>query len=804
MGIAVGIDLGTSNTVVACVRDGRAVTLPDENGHRLIPSIVSFHPNGSVIVGDSAKERRLIDPSNTIYSVKRLIGRSWASDEVQQARGRFPFELREGAKNSTLVVARGETYALPEMSAFVLRRAKAIAEQALGETVDRAVITVPANFNDLQRASTKVAGKLAGLDVLRILNEPTAAALAYGQTTAQNERLAVYDLGGGTFDITLLDLSGNVFEVLATAGDTALGGDDIDLIIADIIADQVVRSHRFDPRVDVTEFARLRIYAETLKQRLSSENEATIDIADLGSGEGGRPLTIQFTMTREELEREIDGMIERTLDVCRFAIETVNLHVSKLDRVIMVGGPTRMPLVQRRVQDFFGKPPALKVNPDEVVALGAAIQAHVLDRGRRPKGATRAPQGPITVDSSDDLLPRISAQGGAKVALPLPPTASAPPAPPPFRTQTLGQARPPPAPPPIPRSDDTPTAVPMVPQRIVALGGIFPPGLAQQGGPPPVPQGPPPLPEPSPKSEQRSLPDHQFELPLPGSPAPVEISLPRGAPQLTFDTDTDRHRVKPFAQYAPPPRETAAPPPAAAAPLADPMQQQVPTVVRTVSPAEAFAPALPPIPPPIAQPLSPARAFGAGPSDPPLARPLTPVEAFVAGQSGPPLARPLTPVEAFVAAPVASASAQAGAPRMAAPLLIDVTPLSLRVETVGGYCDLLIGANTAVPCDRTRTFLTAADGQTTVIVRVAQGESNRFPENTFLGELELTGLTPAPRGDTQIAVTFEIDADGILNVKARDVKSGRQTQARLQLLGAQTDPADLQEMMERQAQHAVM
>src|SRR5580704_13874113 len=393
MGVAVGIDLGTSNTVVAAVRDGRAVTLADDEGRRLIPSIVSFHPNGSVIVGENAKERRLIDPANTIYSVKRLIGRSWASDEVQQARGRFPFELREGAKNSTLVVARGETYALPEMSAFVLRRAKAIAEKALGETVDRAVVTVPANFNDLQRASTKVAGKLAGLEVLRILNEPTAAALAYGQTSTQNERLAVYDLGGGTFDITLLDLSGNVFEVLATAGDTALGGDDFDLVIADLMADQIVRNHRFDPRVDVTEFARLRIYAERLKQQLSSESEATIAIEDVGMGEGGKPITITFKMTREELERETEGMIERTLDVCRFAIETVNLKVANMDRVIMVGGPTRMPLIQRRVQDFFGQPPALKVNPDEVVALGAAIQAHVLDRGRKQGARAAVPVG---------------------------------------------------------------------------------------------------------------------------------------------------------------------------------------------------------------------------------------------------------------------------------------------------------------------------------------------------------------------------------------------------------------------------
>jgi molecular chaperone DnaK len=718
MGLAVGIDLGTSNTVVACVRDDRAVTLADEQGRRLIPSIVSFHPNGNVLVGDSAKERRLIDPTNTIYSVKRLIGRSWGSDEVQQARGRFPFELREGAKNSTLVVARGETYALPEMSAFVLRRAKAIAEHALGETVDRAVVTVPANFNDLQRASTKVAGKLAGLDILRILNEPTAAALAYGQTTNQNERLAVYDLGGGTFDITLLDLSGNVFEVLATAGDTALGGDDIDLVIADIMADQIVRTYRFDPRTDVTELARLRIYAEQLKQKLSSEAEASVEIKDVGLGEGGKPITINFKMTREELERETEGMVDRTLDVCRFAIETVNLNVSNIDRVIMVGGPTRMPLIQRRVQDFFGKPPALKVNPDEVVALGAAIQAHVLDRGRKTKGAARPPPVAVPDTSGDMAIPRISAQATK------PPPAKGP-------APTPAQARPrlgslpedeaktnkvpaPAAAPPAPAA--------VVPQRIVALGGGILPAKT------PVP--PPPAASPL---------DDVLDLPKPGPP-PLpelpEISLPRGSPQLTFDKPSGPPRVEPFAQFFVPKGSV---PPAAA--------------------------------PPPSQKLD----------------------------------RPLTAAEAFAAAPaVAPVVAPPPAPRMAAPLLIDVTPLSLRVETVAGYCDVLIAANTAVPCDRTRTFLTAADGQTTVIIRVAQGESNRFSENTYLGELELTGLTPAPRGETQIAVTFEIDADGILNVKAKDVKSNRQTQARLQLLGAQTDPKDVEDMMKRQAQHAVI
>src|SRR4051812_26112209 len=257
MSVAIGIDLGTTNTVVAAVVDGVAVTLEDEQSRRLLPSVVSFHPSGTVLVGEAARERRLIDPENTIFSIKPLLGRPFDSDEVKSAKLRFPFQLKEGQKNSTTVVARDVAYALPEISAFVLRRAKAIAEARLGQQVDRAVITVPANFNDLQRAATKIAGKLAGLEVMRILNEPTAAALAYGQSIAKAEKIGVYDLGGGTFDVTLLDLTGNVFEVLATAGDTALGGDDIDRLLAEHMALDVIKKFNIDPRTDPVAFARL-------------------------------------------------------------------------------------------------------------------------------------------------------------------------------------------------------------------------------------------------------------------------------------------------------------------------------------------------------------------------------------------------------------------------------------------------------------------------------------------------------------------------------------------------------------------
>src|SRR5580700_10507059 len=250
----VGIDLGTTNSVVACMRDGRVHVLADEHGERLLPSVVSFHPNGEVLVGQAAKARRLVDPQNTIASIKRLIGRPWDSEEIRLARSRFAFELREGPGQGSLVVARGEAYTLPEVSAFVLKRIRQIAEAALGEVVDTAVITVPAYFNELQRASTKVAGRVAGLDVLRILNEPTAAALAYGFGSERTERVVVYDFGGGTFDCSILDLTGTLYEVLATAGDTFLGGDDIDAAIADAMAAAFLAQHRYDPKSDAQVF----------------------------------------------------------------------------------------------------------------------------------------------------------------------------------------------------------------------------------------------------------------------------------------------------------------------------------------------------------------------------------------------------------------------------------------------------------------------------------------------------------------------------------------------------------------------
>ncbi|HYJ09414.1 MAG TPA: Hsp70 family protein, partial [Polyangiaceae bacterium] len=391
----IGIDLGTTNTVVAVVKDGVASAIPDETGQVLMPSVVSFHPSGNVLVGRAAKERRLVDSINTIYSVKRLIGRSWESEEVRKARSRFPFQMKEGPGQAALVVARGESYTLPEISAFVLRKAKTMAEHALGTTIDRAVITVPANFNDLQRAATKVAGRVAGLEVMRILNEPTAAALAYGYGRSSSERIAVYDFGGGTFDVTLLDLSDNVFEVLATAGNTFLGGDDIDLAIAERMAETFLARHRYDPRSEPQVYEHLKVAAEDVKHRLSTEPEVSIDIRDIAHGPGGKSLGLSFSMTRGELERLSTPLIDRTFDVCKEALGIARLSQSDFQQLLLVGGSTRVPLVKRRVEEFWKRELRSQISPDEVVAIGAAIQASALSGAeQRRKGTVPPPPHP--------------------------------------------------------------------------------------------------------------------------------------------------------------------------------------------------------------------------------------------------------------------------------------------------------------------------------------------------------------------------------------------------------------------------
>ncbi len=525
-GRVVGIDLGTSNSVVCAVVDGEAIVIPDNEEQRIQPSVVSFLPDGRTIVGRQAKSRMAIDPLNTIYSAKRLIGRPFYAPEINLAISKYAYQIVKGSDDNPKIFLRGRHYSIEEVQAIVLRHMKRLAENYLGEAVERAVVAVPANFNESQREATKTAGEVAGLEVLRILNEPTAAALAYGYDQQLRERIAVYDLGGGTFDITILELRDNVFEVLSTAGDTFLGGDDFDHRVAQLIVEAFEHEFDYDMSSAPGAMQRLKAVSERLKTTLSEEAVASAMVKQMVPGQNS-PSTLEFTLRRPHFDETCMDIVQQTFVVCDEALKLAALTSAEVDRLVLVGGSTRMPLVREMVENYFFKQPLTNINPDEVVAVGAAIYAYGLEA-----------QDFAVLDDYEEYT----------------------------------------------------------------------------GG---------------------------------------------------FD-------------------EVGAPPPP---------------------------------------------------------------------------------------------------PRAAAPLLIDVTPHSLGVETVGGFMDAIITRNSAVPCRSTRSFATSVDSQETVRLSILEGESRYAPENRQLGELVLFDLRPAPRGAVQIDVSFEINADGMLNVTARDTTTNQIQQTRLSLAG---------------------
>jgi molecular chaperone DnaK len=1129
----VGIDLGTTNTVVAAVRAGKVHVLADEKGARLLPSVVSFHPNGDVLVGAAAKARRVIDARNTVYSHKRLIGRSWGSPEIVQAKQRFPFELREGPGQGPLVHARNQDYTLPEISAFVLKRAKQIAEAALGGPVERAVITVPAHFNELQRASTKVAGRVSGLEVLRILNEPTAAALAYGLGRTGNERVAVYDFGGGTFDCTLLDLNGNVFEVLATAGDSFLGGDDVDQLIADRMAETYLKQTRSDVRTDPQAYERLKTTAEEIKVALSTAETHTVVLKELSHGMGGSSINFTFTMTRRDLEAAMLPLVERTFKVTQDALTLARLSPSSFDKVILVGGSTRAPLVRKRVEAFFGSPPMDRVNPDEVVAIGAAIQAAALTEGQKRRSIPAAPgrggakkegidKQEFTQTSEFDpamLKPAFASEPPAfgfastagsnappghlgfasTVGSNAPPVKAeaqnaggipnvrrtnpglAPPntqptpgrsqafeddmslqslpdlqAPAPFEwvpptgqggppssssdPNTITQAAPAPGDAPSPYASHVPdyNRIDEPPSVFATSTGRVPPNIAKKGAPgtPSAPRqmaakpAAPPAP-PAPSATSADMPDGPFgaladlslistsgisttaqapaitspgfghigdlslistpsaqtdtgitaELeaarakaiadglveamdsptevkkapetrrgiapPTPGAKGAASTSQldPGENPAAKRDSFVDREDLPAVAARAKPARKPGQqavpsmgqkPPPLIAPQPFGPMEKideepptsqraapRVPPGARQPPPAikpsksplaktaagsdappathamparpgpppappakPAARPSAPPPPPrmipestqqfiapsppkPLPQPQAPPpfssppppKPFSAPPPPPPphqfggfgsapppnqqfggfgsgapaplpnpqqASQPPGAFGGFGSGSNRPPAHHPSQqpgPFGGFNSAPPPDASVplelggggfhgqpQHGEfklpphgppPDVQSPVLVDVTPRGLVVETAGGYTDIIIPRNSKIPCERTRRFATGRDMQTTVRVRVAQGEGAMFHENTYLGEVDLSGLRPAARGEVTVAVTFEVDADGTLKIRARDTQTGQEARATLQLIGV-ADESSVVMMINRFAHQPVV
>lgn len=692
-----GIDLGTTNSAVAVAIDGKVQVLPDAEGNKLFPSVVSFHPSGDVLAGYPARERRLVDAPNTVYSVKRLIGRPFKSEEVRRATERLPFAFEEGPTGGALVVARGETYTLPEISAFVLRGVRAQAEDALKQSCRRAVITVPANFNELQRSATKAAGRVAGLEVLRILNEPTAAALAYGcGASKQRERIAVYDLGGGTFDVTILELAGDVFEVVATAGDTFLGGDDIDVALADQMVQTFLAQSRYDARRDAQAYERLRAAAEWAKCQLSTTEDVELTVEELAYGDGGASLDLKYSTSRERVEQVARPLIARTFAVCEEALKLAGLRPTQLDQVILVGGSTRMPLVRGMVQDFFGRAPLSSIDPDLVVAQGAAIQGAAL--AGQTEGSVAAPLGAAI---GRVALKKVAAVGGVPdkrapqgpafqpkrpVAPPLPPPGTP-------ATRTLTGAAVPPLQPSMSASR-TLTGV-AAPQPFAGARKSQPPAGKAGGG---KPLAPPPM---------------QFD----DEPSGLLMEDPSG---LSLDEPSGL------------------------------------LLEEGSVPSMSFAPSAPP-----------ASSAGAGSDDMPD---LAPPEA--------------EPVEIAL-------------PQGKPPLLLDVTPQTLRIETVAGFTEVVIQRNAAIPVEQSRMFSTSQDFQDAVRARVCQGESRKLIENQELGAVELTGLVPQARGKTQIEVTFLMDADGTLQVRAKDMRTGSAQSIRINLVGAVQDD-EIARMQRRQ------
>ena len=536
MGIALGIDLGTTNSVAAVATPIGVEFVLGPRGERVHPSVIAYPDGGGVLVGGDAKLQRLVDPNNVVVSAKRLIGQNIRAPQVQLALTSLPFTVEEGANQQPIVRVRGRHMTIPEISGQVLLHLKRCAERQLGDRVTQAVITVPANFTDAQRQATKESGRLAGLDVLRLINEPTAAALAYGFGQKMDEIVAVFDLGGGTFDISLLRIRGELFEVLGTDGDFFLGGDDIDRTLGEYLANELARASGFDARPHPTLMMRLVMAAEAIKQHLSEAGVAEGEVEDLVLPDR-RKLKLPFRVTRRQFEHQIKEYVDRTIELCRQVLVTARIDPKQISEVLCVGGSSRIPLVRTRLAELFGKPPQIRINPDEVVAQGAAIQAGSL---------------------SGNLI------------------------------------------------DGT--------------------GMA---------------------------------------PRQVQVSVA-----------------------------------------------------------------------------------------------LTPL---VAGKpiGSPPLGTPI--------------------PR---PILLDVNPASLGVQTAGGFTERLLDKNAPIPIERTRLFSTAHDEQTRVVIDCCRGEARKYNDNEPLGQLVLEGLPARPRGEVKISVTFRVDPDGILHVRANDADTGAAKDAALSVLGA--------------------
>ena len=984
----IGIDLGTTNSVVAVADEQGAVrVLSDDKGFKIQPSVVSFHPNGSVVVGAEAKQRRVIDPANTIYSAKRLIGRAFDSPEVAAAMERMPYVIKQGSNQQPVIATRAGELAIPEISAILLDHLRNLAGHSIeigaaagplsrrrasvglptSPSIDRAVVTVPANFTDAQRAATANSGAICGLEIPQVLNEPTAAALAYGHKRSLKQIIAVYDFGGGTFDVTILKLDDKQYEVLGTAGNSFLGGDDIDERVVDAMVSLFLKQQRVDLRHDQIAMQRLRQVAEQIKVELSRRNRAIVTIDEIAYGPGGKPMDLHLEMSRDELIAQAAGVVDRTFPVCEQAVRLAGLKTDDISDIVLVGGTTKMPYVRERVARYFGKPPRIDINPDEAVAMGAALQGMALRQILGPsKGKAKAKARP-QVAQTGTARPGVAVSTEVDRPSPIPPGPRASTQPQPFVSS-------------LPPKTQPGVGPGIGPGFGSELGLSLGPGGAaspQQSSPAPV--------EPSGGEDttQIELPESTGLHRLGEAIAPVAVtgevlgkdtalSLPKGVrappksvhdidplgsgtgeldlkasfsegPTLPSDSDRfpqgversergnrsaeidafgprdfttgafgtgnattnqlDRKTSKPFGPgnaatnvatnvttneldlgatqpKAPKlpgrPREPDLPASSSprgltealdgldsksteldldelarqasealdpelfstsqsssgeisehsieldlaalaadAADAVDDFEENVETKTAIKRPASAQAspPAggnlggfeddeesieldprklvLPAPPPsvdvpaqggqaaPPAQQQSPAPYQPPGPSGAPSPLSAAPNQATMAMQ--PPAAAPGQPTMAMQ--PPAAAPQ---APAHQVPIVLDVIPHSLGIGTVAGYCEELVRQNTRLPMEIQRAFTTSKNHQRTVRIQVCQGESRRLHENVILGDIVLDGLEPRLRGETEIIVTFQVDASGILHVRATDSRTGMERDAYLNAVGGQS------------------
>jgi molecular chaperone DnaK len=755
----VGIDLGTSNTVIAHTdASGATTVLADANSYKIHPSVVSFHPSGGVVVGAPAKQRKVIDPKNTIFSVKRLIGRGFNSPEVQTARQRMPYQIKEGANQAPVVVTRGGEFAVPEISAIVLDHARNVASMALGREVSRAVVTVPASFNDAQRSATATAGSIGGLTVVRVLNEPTAAALAYGATRNLKETIAVYDFGGGTFDVTILRLEDQVYSVLGTAGNTFLGGDDLDERLVDRMVEKFLVENRVDLRTNEVSMMRLRAVAEQTKIELSRRSRAVVRVDEIAYGPKGKPLDLQIEIRRDEFVGQVADIIDRTFPVCHEALNYAGLGVDEINDVILVGGTTKIPYVRDQVARFFNKAPRTDVNPEDAVAVGASLQATALQRVLR----RRSSQVPAASFEEATDTKTFGTEAPSVTEVPVPQAdllELVPDAPGRAKRTTSGYEQ-------VRRPNEAPERYTLKGQhhdkfeeRTPVTNPVVAPGAQPVIGR---------MTKTQPAKTSLGIPIVQ----LPPTPPSGKTTAPGVRPPIPARPQTGAMPpVRPPVPVAPPQAKTIVvdeiPHDRSTRVVVDPLEtafSNIPTEQGTLelepetSPAStarglgSFAP--------------PARAATSEPLPPP------PQAQTMYGQAPGPQFAPPPPALPMMPTPA-----------MPAPVVLDVTPRGLGIATVAGFCEELIRRNSRVPAEIRKLFTTSRDDQDMVRIIVCQGESRRLDKNVVIGDLLLEGIPRRPRGETSIEVTFQLDASGILQVKARDAQTGKEQRASLDLVG---------------------